>query len=80
MGEEAYRAIEEGLGLPSPNPGLRNQLARCVQKWRDQQGPDLTSIKLSKLDAAVRKIGSDAHRLWSDLNRAGGDSQDAWDY
>jgi len=78
--EEAYRAIEKGLGLTSPNPALRNQLARCVQKWRDQQGPDLTSIKLSKLEAAIRKIGNDAYRLGSDLNRAEGDSQDAWDY
>jgi hypothetical protein len=78
--EEAYRAIEEGMGITSPNPAFRNQLSRCVQKWRDQQGPDLTSIKPSKLEAAVSKIRNDAHRLLGDLHRAKGDSQEAWDY
>jgi hypothetical protein len=43
-----------------------------------QQGPDLTSSKPSKLEAAVRKIRNDAHRLLGDLNRAKGDSQEAW--
>lgn len=68
------------MGITSPNPAFRNQLSRCVQKWRDQQGPDLTSIKPSKLEAAVSKIRNDAHRLLGDLHRAKGDSQEAWDY
>jgi hypothetical protein len=67
--------LKKAWDLPPPIP-----LYEANSMWRNQQGPDLTSIKVSKLEAAVRKIGNDAHRLWSDLNRASGDGQNAWDY